>query len=154
MICVPRTPFFHWHMWRSFSTHDSYIYIQIHAYTCIHIYSNSLCHTYHWYVWHDLLKCMTWVTCVTVWNESHAWQESCLNMLKSWLHVWPIDMCDRAHWCVNWNLSCMWDDWQDWGLTLEALPPRGGGSAGCPKKDKRRARGGSGDQNAQIYLNK
>ena len=28
-------------------------------------------------------------------------------------------------------------DWQDWGLTLEALPPRGGGSAGCPKKDKR-----------------
>jgi len=25
-------------------------------------------------------------------------------------------------------------DWQDWGLTLEALPPRGGGSAGCPEK--------------------
>jgi len=44
-------------------------------------------------------------------------------------------------------------DWQDWGLTLEALPPRGGGSAGCPKKDKRRARGGSREQNTQIYLN-
>ena len=26
-------------------------------------------------------------------------------------------------------------DWQDWGLTLEALPPRRGGSAECPKKD-------------------
>ena len=39
-------------------------------------------------------------------------------------------------------------------LTLEALPPRGGGSAGCPKKDKRRARGGSRDQNTQIDLNK
>jgi len=31
------------------------------------------------------------------------------------------------------------------GLTLEALPPRGGDSAGCPKKDKRRARRGSGE---------
>jgi len=45
-------------------------------------------------------------------------------------------------------------DWQDWGLTLEALPPRGGGSAGCPKKGKRRARGGSREQNTQINLNK
>ena len=31
-------------------------------------------------------------------------------------------------------------DWQDWGLILEALPPRGGRSAECPKKDKRRAK--------------
>jgi len=45
-------------------------------------------------------------------------------------------------------------DWQDWGLTLEAIPQRGGGSAGCPKKDKRRARGESRDQNTQIGLNK
>jgi len=37
-------------------------------------------------------------------------------------------------------------DWQDWGLTLEALPPRGGGSAECPKKDKRRVRHGSREQ--------
>ena len=29
-----------------------------------------------------------------------------------------------------------------------------GGSAGCSQKDKRRARGGSRDQNTQIYLNK
>ena len=47
-------------------------------------------------------------------------------------------------------------DWQDWGLTLETLPPRGGGSAECPKKDKRRVRRGSREQkthNTQINLN-
>jgi len=41
--------------------------------------------------------------------------------------------------------------------TLEVLPPRGGGSAGCPKKDKRRVRRGSREQNThntQINLNK
>ena len=43
---------------------------------------------------------------------------------------------------VNWDYNGYhkphkdsWD-WQDWGLTIEALPPRGGGSAECPKKDK------------------
>jgi len=39
------------------------------------------------------------------------------------------------HMCMTYPIQ-MFDscDWQDWGLTLEALPPRGGGSAGCPKK--------------------
>jgi len=41
-------------------------------------------------------------------------------------------------------------DWQDWGLTLEALPLRGGGSAGRPKKDKRRVRRGSREQKKHI----
>jgi len=51
------------------------------------------------------------------------------------------------------------DSWdrQDWGLTLEALPPRGGGSAECPKRT-----GGEWDagvenkntQNTPIDLNK
>jgi len=41
----------------------------------------------------------------------------------------------------------------DWGLTLEALPPRGGGSAECPKKDKRRVRRGSREQNHTEHTN-
>jgi len=44
-------------------------------------------------------------------------------------------------------------DWQDWGLTLEALPPRGGASAECPKKDKRRVRRESREQKHTEHTN-
>jgi len=93
-----------WHVWRSFTTHVSVWYsfsthdsltcvtrpvdmcdmnyhIYIYTYTYIYLYSNSLWHTYHWYVRHDLLICVTWVTCVTVWHESHVW------------------LCDMSHMC-------------------------------------------------------
>ena len=45
----------------------------------------------------------------------------------------------------------------DWGLTLEALPPRGGGSAECPKRTRGEWDAGvenTNTQNTQINLNK
>ena len=48
-------------------------------------------------------------------------------------------------------------DWQDWGLTLEALPPCGGGSAECPKRTRGEWDAGvenKNTQNTQINLNK
>ena len=36
---------------------------------------------------------------------------------------------------------------------LEALPPRGGGSAECPKKDRRRVRRGSREQKPPQHTN-
>ena len=48
-------------------------------------------------------------------------------------------------------------DWQDWRLTLEALPPRGGGSAECPKRTRGEWDAGvenKNTQNTQINLNK
>ena len=44
-------------------------------------------------------------------------------------------------------------DWPDWGLTLEAFPPRGRGSAECPKNDKRRVRRGSREQKHTEHTN-
>jgi len=44
-------------------------------------------------------------------------------------------------------------DWQDWGLTLQAPPPRGGGSAECPKTDKRRVRRGNRGQKHTEHTN-
>ena len=48
-------------------------------------------------------------------------------------------------------------DWQDWGLTLEALPPRRGGSAECPKRTRGEWDAGvenKNTQNTRINLNK
>jgi len=48
-------------------------------------------------------------------------------------------------------------DRQDWGLTLEALPPRGGGSAECPKRTRGEWDAGvenKNTENTQIDLNK
>jgi len=48
-------------------------------------------------------------------------------------------------------------DWQDWGLTLEALPLRGRGSAECPKRTRGEWDAGvenKNTQNTQINLNK
>jgi len=40
------------------------------------------------------------------------------------------------------------------GLTLEALPPRGGGSAECPKRTRDAGVENKNTQNTQINLNK
>jgi len=68
-------------------------------------------------------------------------------------------VCTEGSVCVyRWICMCVGHephkdscDWQDWGLTLEALPPRGRGSAECPKKDKRRTKT---HRTQQIDLNK
>jgi len=49
--------------------------------------------------------------------------------------------------------ACKWRIYQEEDMTLEALPPRGGGSAGCPKKDKSRVRRGSREQKHTEHKN-
>ena len=45
-------------------------------------------------------------------------------------------------------------DWQDWGLTLEALPPRGGGRAECPKRTRGEWDAGVENKNTQNTQSK
>jgi len=67
-------------------------------------------------------------------------------------------VCEDIRWhrMLNVNVKTFYV-WQDWGLTLEALPPRGGGSAECPKRTRGEWDAGvenTNTQNTQINLNK
>ena len=134
------THFAHWDTHESCHTRMSYILnIRTSHFLLTHI------------SWHDSFMCGVWL--IHMW-DIHVWDvtHSHVYIYMAWdvrTYVYS-EHSKREYYEAH---KDSWD-WQDWGLTLEALPPRGGGSAGCPKKDKRRARGGSRDQNTQIYLYK
>ena len=72
-----------------------------------------------------------------------------LGMYGSWFFI----ITNRASDRYSEHSKREYRDWQDWGLTLEALPLRGGGNAECPKKDKRRVRRGSREQKHAEHTN-
>ena len=81
----------------------------------------------------------SWPTCVSGWFDLYTNQSWHPRVNEYLTHVWT----SKSEYHKPHKDAC---DWQDWGLTLEALPPRGRGSVGCPKKDKRRVRRGSREQ--------
>ena len=104
------------------------------------------------YVWHDSFLCVTWLILMCDMTHSYVWYVSFISHDH---HIWM-----RRMWRM-WDVSstCHEDscDWQDWGLTVEALPPRGGGSAECPKRTRGEWDAGvenKNTQNTQINLNK
>jgi len=81
--------------------------------------------------------------CVRSWCK---WRASCVDAKAGCSQVATLVSCPScssgffekhtvftSYWS---NCGCDSCDWRDWGLTLEALPQRGGGSAGCPKKTR------------------
>jgi len=72
-----------------------------------------------------------------------------LGMYGSWFFI----ITNRASDRYSEHSKREYRDWQDWGLTLEALPLCGGCNSECPKKDKRRVRRGSREQKHAEHTN-
>ena len=95
-----------WHMC------DMYTYLAISLSPCLSL-SPSPSHTHslyvlsqilmtHWCVWHDSLKCVTWLIHMCDMTHSYVWHDSfiCVTCL--------IDMCDMTH-SYAWHDSLMCD---------------------------------------------
>jgi len=139
--------------------HNSFICDVTHSRVDVHLYVTSLINMQR-KIKHDSLIC-TWriqtysyvlyVTYVTIRASMNTWIISSIITNRA-----SDRYCEHSKREYHEPHKDSYD-WQDWGLTLEALPPRGGGSAECPKKDRRRVRPGVENkitQNTQINLNK